>query len=174
MDNMKVIVDHDQIQQHIKEVAEKLNQRYQSDDNLMIIVLLQGGKRFADDLVKYLSFEPSVEYMTASSYHGDTQTSGTVKISSEIDGKIAGKDVLLVDDIYDTGLTLKAVTDYIWLLNPASISTCVLLEKQKKHRESIPVDFCGMKIEDSFLIGYGLDFEGKYRDLPYIAIMQEE
>ena len=172
MENVRIIVDQDQIQAHIAEVAESLSEKYKDNNNLLIVVLLEGARRFANDLFKYLKFTPQVEYITASSYLGGTETTGKVNISSDIDNLIAGRDILLVDDIYDTGLTLKAVTDYLQAHNPASIRTCVLLEKAKKHRESIPVDFCGMKIEDSFLIGYGLDYEGKYRDLPYIASME--
>lgn len=172
MDNIRVLVNQEQIQKYIEAVASKISGKYAGNDNLMMIVLLEGARRFSDDMLKYIAFAPQVEYITASSYLGGTETTGKVKIISDIDDKIAGRDVLLVDDIYDTGLTLKAVTEYIEKHNPKSLATCVLMEKAKKHRQAIPVDFCGFKIEDSFLIGYGLDFDGKYRDLEFIASMQ--
>jgi len=175
MDYDEIIVSTEQLHDTVLELAEKINRVYDGIEKLVIVVLLEGARPFARDLVKHLELPLEIVYIKASSYNGGTSSSGKVDIQKQADleQKLAGKDVLIVDDIYDTGLTLEKVTKSLASHNPKNMKICVLLEKMIKHKVEVPIDFLGLKIEDLFVIGYGLDHNEKYRELPFIATFTE-
>ena len=130
---------------------------------------MTGAKRFADDLFREMQNEKfEIEYVKVDSYHGRTKSTGHVKFQSQIRTQIADRDVLIIDDLYDTGLTLKKVTEKI-RQQGGRVRTCVLLEKDIEHLGNVDIDFLGLKVPDCFLIGYGLDYQGQFRELPFIC-----
>ena len=171
----RILVSTEQLEQVVSHLARKVRSTYQNMDNCLALVIGDGAKYFAEDLLAKLDFPLEVECVKASSYSGINST-GTVTIDEKnaLRGKICGKNILLIDDIYDTGLTLSRILEWLNDCQPESIATCVLLEKEIEHTKKINIDFLGMKIEDVFAIGYGLDFEGQYRELPFIGELSAE
>jgi hypoxanthine phosphoribosyltransferase len=171
----RIIVSAEEIQNTVLEMSEDINRAYSGIEKLVVVVVLEGARPFADDLVKRLDMAVEVVYIKASSYNGGTSSLGKVKIQKETDlkQKLAGRDVLIVDDIYDTGLTLGKVAKSLAAHGPKSMRICVLLEKTVKHLVEVPINFVGLKIDDLFVIGYGLDYNEKYRELPFISMFYE-
>ena len=166
----RILVSTEQLDQIVSDLARNIRSAYQDRDNCLALVMLDGAKYFAEDLLTKLDFPLEVEYVKASSYSG-THSTGTVTIDEKdtLGDKLCGKNILLIDDIYDTGLTLSRVLEWLNDCQPKTIRTCVLLEKEIVHTKKIEIDFLGTKIEDVFIIGYGLDFEEQYRELPFIG-----
>jgi len=166
----RILISTEQLERVVSHLARKVHSAYQSVDNSLALVMLDGAKYFAEDLLAKLDFPLEVEYVRAASYSG-TNSTGTVTIDNKdaLKEKFCGKNILLIDDIYDTGLTLSRVLEWLNDCQPETVTTCVLLEKEIEHTKKIGIDFLGMKIEDVFAIGYGLDFEGQYRELPFIG-----
>jgi hypoxanthine phosphoribosyltransferase len=171
----RILISTEQLEQVVSHLARTIHSAYQGVDNRLALVVLDGAKYFAKDLLAQLDLPFEVESTKAASYSG-TNSTGTVTIDKKdgIREKIRGKNILLIDDIYDTGLTLHRILEWLNDCGPESIKTCVLLEKEIEHTQKIDIDFLGMKIENVFAIGYGLDFEGHYRELPFIAELSEE
>jgi len=170
----QVVVSQLQIEACVNRVARELEQFYQDKQDVLVIVLLAGAKSFADDLFAKLDSEKfKIEYVKASSYYNGTNSSGKVRIDRQIDSLAAGHDVLVIDDIYDTGLTLKKVRSRLAEAGAGDVRICVLLERETQRKEKIEIDFLGVKVPKGFLIGYGLDYEGQYRELPFIATLKE-
>ena len=169
----RVVVGADEIRENVVRVAVEIRAAYEGKAQVRVIVLLMGAKRFADDLFVAVGDDKfEVEYIKASSYENGTQSSRRVKIEGGIKGDIKGKEVLVVDDIYDTGFTLKEVSR--WLGDQgAAVKLCVLLAKEKGHEQEVVIDFLGMNVPDEYLVGYGLDYEGKYRELGFLAVLGE-
>ncbi len=169
----EVLLTEEVIQEKVKEIADKISADYKSDE-LILVSILKGGMIFLADLSRSLSIDHSFDMVGAMSYGAATTSSGNVIITKDIDLDIEGKDVLLVEDIYDTGRTLKAVSDLLYLHSPRSIYVCVLLQKEKDNRAvEIPIKYTGFTIPDVFVVGYGLDFAEKYRNLNYIGVLKE-
>lgn len=170
----RILVSTEQLDACVTRIAQRLNVFYEGHEDILGLVILEGARPFATDLAKKLTFGMKLEFLKASSYKG-TESTGKAKIEDRrhLPEKVEGQHILLIDDIYDTGLTLTAILEELKQYHPASMKTCVLLEKEHPHRKEVPVDFIGMKIEDAFVIGYGLDYNGLYRDLPFIAAYQE-
>lgn len=169
----KILISAEQIGRTVRRMAQEVNAHYAMADGVLALVILEGAKYFARDLLAHVDFLIQTEYLGASSYKGGTQSTGTVEIreTEALRRKIEGRRILLIDDIYDTGLTLAAVQEWVRACGPADVKTCVLLEKQIPHKKQIAVDFLGLRIEDAFVIGYGLDYEGRYRELPFVAVL---
>ncbi len=170
----RILISTEQLEQVVSHLARKLHSVYKNMDNCLALVVLDGAKYFADDLLAKLDFPFEVESIKAASYSG-TNSTGTVTISNKdsLKEKIYGRNMLLIDDIYDTGLTLSRILEWLKDCRPESVRTCVLLEKEVEHTQTIDIDFLGMKIEDVFAIGYGLDFGGHYRELPFIGELSD-
>ena len=169
----EVVVTAEEIAGCVARLAGELADVYARCDNVLVVVLMTGAKWFADDLLAQLADDKfRAEYIKVGSYNGQTESSGTVQIKDSIENKIAGQSVLVVDDIYDTGLTLKKVVRWLTQQGAKDVKTCVMLEKDRQHEEKIDIDFLGTKTPDVFLIGYGLDYRQMYRELPYIAAMK--
>lgn len=162
-----------EIKKRIKELSEEINDDFVKNEELIIICLLKGSFIFTSDLVRLINRKCKIHFIKVSSYYGSTETSGNVSFSDKIDIDITNKSVLLIDDILDTGLTLKNITDFLNKKNPKILKTCVLLDKKVRRKVDFESDYTGFVIEDKFVIGYGLDFDEEYRNLPEIYYVKE-
>ncbi len=170
-----VMISEQEIQQRIAALADQINQDYQqSANNLVLIGLLRGSFIFMADLCRKITVPHEVDFMTASSYGNATQSSRDVKIIKDLDEDIRGKDVLIVEDIIDSGNTLKKVRELFLLREPKSIEICTLIEKPSRKEVDVPVKYIGFSIPDQFIVGYGLDFAQRYRHLPFIGLVRTE
>lgn len=168
-----VLIDEHTIQKRIKEMALDIDSYYkESGKDLLVIGLLKGSFMFMSDLVRAMETPLQVDFMNVSSY-GNSMTNTEVTILKDIDTHISNMNVLIVEDIIDTGITLKKITEILGTRNPASIKICTLLNKPSRRKKEVPIDFNGFDIEDHFVGGMGLDFAQKYRNLPYIGIVEK-
>ena len=162
-----ILFSEDQISSRIKELGEIINREYKGR-NLYVLSLLRGSFVYAADLVRAIDLNVKVGFMTTSSYGHSETSSGTVKIVNDIPDNIEGWDVLIVDDIVDTGITMDFVVNHVKNLKPASVKTCVLLDKPSRREVEIKPDYCCFEIEDVFVVGYGLNYGDFYRNIPYV------
>ena len=154
------------------EIAEKINEDYKGEE-LTLICVLKGGVMFMCDLAKRLNLNVKLDFMSVSSYGADTKSSGVVKIIKDLDNSIIDKNVLVVEDIIDSGNTLSYLLDILKKRGPKSIKLCTLLDKpSRREKKDVHVDYVCFAIEDKFVVGYGLDYDQKYRNLPYIGVME--
>lgn len=169
----KILVSAEQLAQTVRRMAGELNAFYPDGEEITALVILEGARFFAADLLSQAAFPVRQDYLGASSYGGRTQSSGQVRLRGHLPlaDKLRGRRVLLMDDIYDSGRTLEAVQEWVWSCGPAEVKTCVLLEKKIEHVKQVKIDFLGLCIEDCFAVGYGLDYRGQYRELPFIAAL---
>ena len=167
---MEVMISADEIRERIYELAAQINQDYQENKKeLVLIGLLRGSIIFMADLCRQIEIPHELDFMTASSYGSGTSSTRDVKILKDLDGQIAGKDVLIVEDIIDSGYTLSKVVEILQTRTPHSIEICTLISKPSRRVIYIPVKYVGFEIPDKFIVGYGLDYAQKYRHLPYIG-----
>nr|WP_051914593.1 hypoxanthine phosphoribosyltransferase [Thermorudis peleae] len=169
----EVLIDEQTLQRRVTELGAEIAQHYAGKRPLLIGVL-SGAFVFMADLVRHMPIPLSIDFMAVSSYGKATVTSGVVRILKDLDRPIEGEDVLLVEDIVDSGLTLQYLSDVLRRRNPASLRVVALLRKQKADALPVPVDWVGFEIPDVFVVGYGLDVAGKYRNLPFVAIYRAE
>ena len=167
--NVKVLLSEKVISNRVKELARQIEADC-GNVELIVIGLLKGACYFFADLTRKLDLNVQIEFIKASSYGSGQVSSGAVAITQDMSCSISGKNVLIVEDIVDTGQTLKAVLNHLWSFSPASIRTCTLVDKPSRRKVSVDVDYIGFTIEDNFVVGYGMDLDGMYRDLPYIGI----
>lgn len=163
------LLTHAQIQERTAELGLQLARDYAGKD-LVVIGLLNGVYQFFSDLTRNTDLDFDVTFMQVASYGGGTESTGEVKILHDLDRSIRGRHALIVEDIVDTGLTLNKVRKLLLDRDPASLKICSLLDKPSRRRVEVPVDYVGFTIEDHFVVGYGLDLDGKYRNLPYVGI----
>ena len=173
MDEIKVLIPEDDIRKRIKEIAEELSEKYKGDE-VIIIGILSGAVFFFTELVQKMTIPVTIDFMCASSYTNGTETSGEVKITKDITQNIEGKRVVIVEDIIDTGLTMKKVKEVLLERNPKSVEIVVLLDKPERRRTEMVADKIGFEIPDVFIVGWGLDYDQKYRSLPYLGIINTE
>lgn len=169
--HIQTLISKQDVQQRIDELAKEINHYYQHNhcQSLVVIGLLRGSFMFMADLVRRLDLPVEVDFLTASSYGSNTESSRDVKILKDLDGEIAGKDVLIVEDIIDTGFTLSKVREILNLRDPKSLAICTLLDKPSRREVNVPVEWIGFAIPDEFVVGYGIDYAQRYRNLDYIA-----
>ena len=172
-DVKKVLITREEIDQRIKELGAQISEEYK-DKEITVVVLLKGAAWFATDLTRAIDVPVRVEFMVASSYGNGTKTSGNVRIKLDISESIEGKHVLLVDDIIDSGVTFAAITDVLRQQKPASIKTIALCDKAECRVNGLDADYVGFKIPDEFVVGFGLDYAGDYRNLPYIGVLKSQ
>ena len=167
--DVKVMFTADELHTRISNLANTICAEYPDTTELCVIGILKGSVPFLADLIRYMELPLHLEFMGISSYGDDTKSSGVVQITSDLTKSIEGKDVLIVEDIVDTGLTIQYLKDNLSSRRPKSLKVCTLLDKPSGRKCEVDVDFIGFEIPDAFVIGYGLDFAGKYRNLPFIG-----
>jgi bifunctional protein TilS/HprT len=166
----RVLYSHAKIQQRIKTLARRISRDY-TGQRLVLIGILKGVVCFMADLMQHLSIPVTVDFMAISYYGGDGQV---VKITRDLDSSITGQHVLMVEDIVDTGMTLNYILSHLSAHNPASLRVCTLLDKRARRLINVPLDYVGFEVPDEFVVGYGLDYNGEYRNLPFIGILHPE
>ncbi len=172
-DIASILISREELESKTKELGKQISDEYKGKD-LVIICVLKGGIMFTTDLVKEITLPLEMDFMAISSYGASTSTSGVVRIIKDLETDIKGKDILIVEDIIDSGLTLKYLKELLKGREPSSIKICTLLSKPARRQENVHIDYKGFDIPDEFVIGYGLDFAEKYRNLPYIGILRPE
>jgi len=172
-DIKNVLVTEEEIREIVKELGVKITADYKGK-NLFLITVLKGAVLFLGDLMRAIECPCEIEFMVTSSYGSGTVSSGNVKIVKDIDVPLDGKDILIVEDILDTGLTLNFLMDLLKNRNPNSIEICTLLDKPSRRVRDVKAKYIGREIPDEFVVGYGLDYAEKYRALPFVGVLKEE
>jgi len=162
----------EQIAKRVVELAEIINKDYEGED-ILLVGILKGASVFVADLMRKIKADTNIDFMSVSSYGNSTETSGSIKILKDLDVDIKGKNVLVVEDIIDSGVTLKNLVETLETREPKSLKLCTLLDKPQRRKTDVKVDYVGFVIEDKFIVGYGIDYAEKYRNLPYIAIVED-
>ena len=171
-DKIRVLLVEEEVNKRINEVAEQINKDYAGKD-IHLICILKGGVFFTCELAKRLTVPVSMDFMSVSSYGAGTVSSGVVKIIKDLDEPLEGKDVLIVEDIIDSGRTLAYLIEILKQRGPKSIHLCTLLDKpERRVKKQVHVDYTCFTIPDEFVVGYGLDYDQKYRNLPYIGVVE--
>jgi hypoxanthine phosphoribosyltransferase len=169
---LRTLIGEEELARRVAELAARIDADYPADAELVVIGVLKGAVFFCTDLVKRLQTPLKLDFFQTSSY-GSGKTAGEIRIKRDIDLAVRGKDVLLVEDIVDTGWTLRTILDLFRFRGARSVKLCALLDKHEARETEVPIDYCGFRIGREFVVGYGLDFDEKYRNLPYIAVVEE-
>ncbi len=172
-DISEILFDEEVIHNRTSELAAQISADYLGKD-VAIIGVLKGSFVFVADLIRAITIPIELDFMAISSYASSTVSSGVVKIKKDIDLDLSGKHVIIVEDIVDSGLSLNYIMDFISKHNTKSVKSCVLLDKPDSHKKNVKVDYVGFEIGDEFVVGYGLDYAEKYRNLPFIGILKQE
>ena len=170
-ETVKVLIAEETVEKRIKELGEKISEDY-AGRQVHLICVLKGGVFFMCELAKRISVPVSMDFMSVGSYGDGTSSSGVVKIAKDLDETLEGKDVLVVEDIIDSGRTLYYLLDVLQKRRPKSMRLCTLLDKPDRRVTDVKVDYVGFEIPDKFVVGYGLDYAQKYRNLPYIGVVE--
>jgi len=168
-----VLISRQEIENMVKDLGIRISTDYEGK-NLLVICVLRGAFIFMADLVREIKVPLKVDFMSVSSYGDDTVSSGVVRILRDLDSDITGKHVMIIEDIIDTGLTLKNLKDVLMTRNPASLSVCAAFDKPERRVADVKADYVGTIIPDEFVVGYGLDYAGEYRHLPDVCILAED
>jgi len=167
----EILIDEKTLQRRIKELGEEINRDYKGKD-LLLICILRGGIVFLVDLMRQITIPHQVDFMAVSSYGaGARQSGGSVRLSLDLKTDIRSKDILLVEDIVDSGNTIAYVLEFLKTRQPHSLKVCTLLDKEERRETSIPIDYRGFSIPNKFVFGYGLDLDEFYRNLPFVAVV---
>ena len=169
-EHVRVLKSEEEVDRRIKEMGEQISRDY-AGKQIHLICVLKGGSFFMCELAKRITTDVSLDFMSVSSYGSDTKSSGVVKIVKDLDEAIQGKDVLVVEDIIDSGRTLSYLMEMLRDRKPASLRLCTLLDKPDRRVVDVDVDYTGFQIPDEFVVGYGLDYDQRYRNLPYIGVI---
>lgn len=165
---VEVLISREKVEERIKELAKEIEKDYAGKE-LVCVGLLKGSVMFMADLIKSIDLDLRIDFMKVSSYGSGTNSTGVVKILKDVDVDLAGKDVLIVEDIIDTGLTILNVKDFLSKKNPKSVKVCTLLDKPSRRVVEVKGEYVGFEIPDEFVVGYGLDLDEKYRNLPFVG-----
>lgn len=172
-DILRVLLSEDEIREKVRELGGKITADYKNS-NLMLVTVLKGAVVFLADLMRQIDVPAEIDFMVVSSYGSGVKSSGVVKIVKDLDVPLAGKDILIVEDILDSGLTLSYIKELLESRGPRSIRIATLLDKPSRRKVDLQADYIGFSVPDEFVIGYGLDYDEKYRNLPYIGILKPE
>jgi len=169
--NIKILFSAEQVQQRVRELADKINQDFFGRE-LVMVGVLKGSFIFMADLVRHLHGPLTCDFLRMKSYNAEGQSTGSVRLEFDLTQPVAGKNVLLIEDIVDTGLTASVLLRHLKEKHPKSVKLCALLHKpaEKVH---VPVDYLGFEIPNEYVVGYGMDLDGKYRNLPYLAVLKQ-
>lgn len=172
LNTIKTLINEQQLNEKILEIAQKISNDYVNEE-IILICTLKGASYFAIDLSKKLTNNDIIlDFIKVSSYGSQTESTGKVNLTLDISQNIENKNVIIIEDIIDTGITLNYLYNYLKSKNPKSLKLCVLLDKKERRIQDIPVDYTGFNIDNKFVIGYGLDYNEKYRNLPYIGYIE--
>ena len=172
-DIARILISEQELQQKVKDLSRIITNDY-IGKNLMLICVLKGGIMFVTDLMKNITIPVQIDFMAISSYGMSTTTSGVVRILKDLETEVVGKDLLIVEDIVDSGLTLKYLKEMLLSRNPNSIKICTILDKPEGRQVDVKADYVGFNIPDEFVVGYGLDYAEKYRNLPFVGVLKPE
>jgi hypoxanthine phosphoribosyltransferase len=171
----EVLIDSDTLQARIQELGQQISSDYANSDNLLLICILKGGVMFLTDLTRSIHIPHEIDFMAASSYgKGVRSTTGNVRIEMDVRTQVSDRDVLIVEDIIDSGLTLSFVLETLKARKPRSLKLCTLLDKTSRREVPLSSDYVGFTIENKFVFGYGLDLDEKFRNLPFVGVVNEE
>ncbi len=170
-EQIKVLLTEKEVDDRIQELGDQISKDYEGKE-VHLICILKGGSFFMCELAKRITVPVSFDFMSVSSYGGDTKSSGVVRIVKDLDESIQGKDVIVIEDIVDSGRTLSYLLEMLHDRGPKSLRLCTLLDKPSRRVIQVPVDYTGFQIPDEFVVGYGLDYDQKYRNLPYIGVVE--
>ena len=169
----RILLSAEEIRAQVAELGRKISEDYQGKE-LVVVGILKGAAIFCADLLRQITVPVAIDFMAVSSYGASTKSSGVTRIMKDLDQGVEGRHVLLVEDIVDTGLTLRYLREYLGGRGPASLAIAVLLDKPSRRQAEVKVDYVGFEIPDEFVVGYGLDFAEQYRNLPYIGVLKPE
>lgn len=172
-DLKKVLLTQEQINKRVEELGKQISDDYKGKD-LLLVSVLKGSIVFMADLMRAISINANIDFLSVSSYGSGTKTTGVVKILKDLDVSIEGKDVLVVEDILDSGLTLSYILGMLGDRNPKSLKICTFLDKPERRKAEIEVEYTGFTVPDEFVVGYGLDYDEKYRNLPVVGVLDEK
>ena len=170
-ERVEILISKEQVLKRVNELAEVIMKDYEGKETYMVCVL-KGGSFFMCELAKRITVPVSLDFMSVSSYGSSTKSSGVVKIVKDLDEPLKDKDVLVVEDIVDSGRTLSYLLEMLKDRKPASLRLCTLLDKPERRVTDVKVDYTGFEIPDEFVVGYGLDYDQRYRNLPYIGVVE--
>ncbi len=174
---IRCLICEDELRQMVENLGFEISRDYQDEvrveSPLLLVGILKGAVVFMADLARSMTVPTAFDFMAVSSYGASTTSSGVVRILHDLDTSIEGRHVIIVEDIVDTGLTLRYLRDHLASRGPRSLKVCVLLDKAERREVPVRVDYCGRQIPDEFVVGYGLDYAERYRDLPYIAVVTQ-
>ena len=169
----RVYFSKEEIEETVERLGKQITEDYRGKDPLLVGVL-KGSFVFMADLIKNIDTYCNIDFMAVSSYGNSTTTTGAVEITKDLSYDIEGRHVIIIEDILDSGVTLKYLTSYLAVRKPASIAICTLLDKPARRRTDVKADYVGFECPDAFIVGYGLDYAERYRNLPYIGVLKEE
>lgn len=172
-EKVRVMLTEEEVDQKIQEIGEQISKDYVGKQ-VHLVCVLKGGSFFMCELAKRISIPVSLDFMSVASYGGETKSSGVVKIVKDLDESLAGKHVIVVEDIVDSGRTLHYLLEMLHDRGPKSLRLCTLLDKPERRVVDVTVDYTGFQIPDEFVVGYGLDYDQRYRNLPYIGVVEFE
>ncbi len=170
---MNVLLDSSRILERVRALADEIEAAYPPDEEIHLVGVLKGGFVFMADLIRAMSARVTLDFIAVSSYQHSTRSSGEVRLIKDVETRLEGRHVIIVEDIVDTGLTLTYLQDILRARAPKSLRTACLLSKPSRRVVDVTVEYIGFTIEDEFVVGYGLDYGEKYRNLPYIALLNE-
>lgn len=169
-----ILVSEEQLKAKVAELGAQISADYE-DKDLLLVSILKGAVVFMADLMRAVTIPCGIDFMVVSSYGGaNTSSTGLVKIIKDLDQDLSGKDVLIVEDILDTGITLSHLMPMLQMRKPNSLRLCTILSKPSRRKADIEPDYCGFEVPDEFVVGYGLDYDEKYRNLPYVGVLKPE
>lgn len=172
-DIKEILFTEEEIAEKVKELGQQISKDY-SGENLTVVGILKGSNIFMGDLIRKIDIPLSIDFMVVSSYGQSTESSGVVKVLKDLEYSIEGKNILIIEDIIDTGLTLDYLKENLLRRKPKSLKICTLLDKPARRKVDLKVDYIGFEIPDAFIVGYGIDYAERYRNLPYVAVLKEE
>lgn len=172
-DIKSILISEEELAKRIKEMGAQLTEAYKGKD-LMVVGILKGCMLYLSDLVRNIDLPLTMDFMVVSSYGSATKSSGVVRIIKDLEREIEGKDVLIVEDIVDTGLTLSYLIENLKTRNPNSVKVCSLLDKPDRRKVPVDIEYVGFRIPDEFVVGYGLDYDEVYRNLPFVCVLKPE
>ncbi|MCF0233016.1 MAG: hypoxanthine phosphoribosyltransferase [Enterococcus sp.] len=169
----KVLITEEQIQQRAKEIAAQIDKDFKGQE-ILLVGTLKGAVMWMSEVMKHITVDCKIDFVIASSYGSATTSSGIIKIKKDVDTNIAGKNIIIVEDIVDTGNTLIKLKEHFLNMQPKSVKICSMLDKPSRREADLTIDYIGFEVENLFIVGYGLDFDQKYRDLPYISYLTND